>query len=97
VVDNLYQLRNQDQQLCLNQQVIACWTAEGYSYTGRGEIVALSREAATVRLLEPVGRNGEYSQGKSVRVARFADHSQWSSDNCMRPVESGGARHPRGF
>jgi hypothetical protein len=97
MVDNLYQLRNQDQQLCLNKEVIACWTAEGYSYSGRGEIVELSREAAMVRLLEAVGRNGEYPKGKSVRVARFADHSRWSSDNCMHPVDSGGVLQTRWF
>lgn len=92
MVDNLYQLRTQDQQLCLHEEVIACWTADGFSYTGRGEIVELSRETATIRLLESVGRNGEYPQGKSVRVARFADHDRWSSHNCLRPVERGGAR-----
>lgn len=92
MVDNLYQLRNQDQQLCLNKEVIACWTAEGYSYSGRGEIVELSREAATIRLLEPVGRNGEYPKGKSVRVARFSDHSHWSSDNCLRPLGPDGVQ-----
>ena len=97
MVDNLYQLRNQDQQLCLNQEVIAYWNTEGYSYSGRGEIVELSREAATVRLLEPVGRNHEYPKGKSVRIARFADHSRWSSDNCMRPVESVRVKLLRGF
>lgn len=93
MVDNLYQLRTQDQQLCLHKQVIAHWTAEGFSYSGRGEIIELSRESATVRLLEPVGRNGEYRPGKSVQVARFADHHRWSSDNCLHPVERDGGQH----
>jgi len=92
MVDNLYQLRNQDQQLCLHKEVIACWTAEGYSYSGRGEIVELSREAATIRLLEPVGSNGEYPKGKAVRVARYADHSYWSAHNCVRPLGPGAAQ-----
>jgi hypothetical protein len=90
MVDNLYHLRNEDQQLCLHKEVIACWTAGGFSYSGRGEIVELGREAATVRLLESVGRNGEYPKGKSVRVARFSDHSLWSDDNCVRPAGAGG-------
>jgi len=96
MVDNLYQLRTQDQQLRLHKEVIAHWTADGFSYCGRGVIVELSRETATIKLLEPAGRNGEYRQGRSVQVARFADHSHWSSDNCLHPVEGGG-QYPHRF
>jgi hypothetical protein len=95
MVDNLYQLRVQDQQLRLHQEVIACWTTTGYSYSGRGEIVELHRETATIRLLESVGRNGEYPKGRTIRVARFADQSRWSSDNCLHPVENGGMQQSR--
>jgi len=95
MVDNLDQLRTEDQQLCLHTQGIACWTAQGFSYSGRGEIVELSRNVATVRLLEPVGRYGEYPQGESVRVARFADHNHWSAHNCLHPLEGGKAQQPR--
>jgi hypothetical protein len=78
----------EDQQLRVHKEVHVSWTRDGLSYRGRGQIVSLRPRQATVELLHPVGRNGEYAAGDLVQVPRYADHLRWSSGRRVRKISA---------
>jgi len=88
MVDNLFDLTNEDKKLKVNNKVAARWTTSGNSYSGLGEIVALTRKTVTVKLLENCGRENEYKKGRQIQLPRFADQTRWSSRNCVNTISS---------
>ena len=70
----------EDQDLHLDQVVLATWVDQGERFRGRGRIVALRPRQVTVELLHPVGGLGEYAAGDLIQVPRYADQLHWFSD-----------------
>jgi len=92
VIDNLYDLSTEDKKLQLKTKVTANWTDSGYCYSGLGEIVALTRETVTVKLLENIGKENEFKKGRQVQLPRFSDQTRWSKRNCVKTVFSNGQK-----
>jgi hypothetical protein len=85
LVDNLYYFNQFDRKLATDMEVLACWTANGFSFQGRAVITRLKRDRAIVRLRQTVGPTGDFPSGKKIEIPRFTDQTQWSTRNCVLP------------
>ena len=83
--DPIFDLYEEDRNLRVGASVVACWTAGGFTYRARAEVVTLTPTELTVRLLEDVA-DGRYRASRLVTLPRMTDVGRWSSENCVRPV-----------
>jgi hypothetical protein len=81
--DPIMELGDEDRGLRVGMPVVARWSAGGFAYHGRAEVVALAPTEVTVRLEEAVD-NGSIGSGRQLTLPRLADAGRWSSDNCVR-------------
>ncbi len=87
--DHIQELINEDQRLAIGSEVTAYWTSGGFSYHARARLESLGPRAVRAVLLENAGMAWEFAKGRVVEIARIADPTRWSCDNCVRMA----ARH----
>ena len=72
-----------DRRLQISQDVVVCWSANGYSYEALAQVVALTSLQITVVLLSAAGGDDRYRVGHQLTIPRYANRSEWSSRRCV--------------
>ena len=76
-----------DQRLRIGQDVLFCWSANGYSYEALAQVVGLSRLQITVVLLTAAGGDNRFRKGTRIQIPRYANSPEWSPRKSIRSID----------
>lgn len=82
--DPLAVYHNEDSRLAVGAKVTAFWSNWGHSFRARAKVIKLDTRSVTVALQEPVEQFREYPIGRRIRIPRFVDNTEWTTQNCVR-------------
>lgn len=75
---------SEDNRLAVGVKVTAFWSSWGHYFRARAKVIKLDARSVTVALQEPVEQFREYPVGSRIRVPRFVDNIEWTTQNCVR-------------
>lgn len=75
---------HEDSRLAIGVKVTAFWSSWGHHFRARARVIKLEARSVTVALQEPVERFREYPVGSRIRIPRFVDNAEWTTQNCVR-------------